>query len=422
LVRDVAGNLYGTTPAGGNLCYVEGSTPPTPSTFVYCGIVFKLDSTGQETVLYKFTGQPDGAIALGGLILDRAGNLYGTTSEGGAGGCFISSGNNFNNIGCGSIFKIDATGKETVLYSFSAVSGTIWEPVASLTLGADGNLYGTASRGGSGFGGVFKFSAGIVAPQVSPPAFSPPGGTYTSIQSVTISDSTVGSAIYYTTDGSAPTVSSTKYTGAITVDASETIKVIAVAAGFSNSAIASATYTISTPDFLLSPASTNLTVQPGTHEADVVTIAPQNGAFGNTVELSCSVIGPAPLPICALSPTSVTPGTGSPTSTMTITASSASAMHIQSIEPHLAGSFCVAWLSLAVIGLALFAGPKKDPLRYVWLCCFLMLVLGQAACGVGSSSTQQSSQNYTVTVTGASMTTASSAIQHSTQVTVTVPK
>jgi hypothetical protein len=209
--------------------------------------------------------------------------------------------------------------------------------------------------------------------------------------------------------------------GPIAVDASETINVIAVAAGFSNSVIATATYTISTPDFMLSPASTNLTVQPGTHEADIITIGPQNGAFGNIVNLSCSVIGPAPLPICALSPTSVTPGAGSPTSTLTITASSVSVMHIQSIEPRLAGSLCVAWLLLGIIGLALFAGPKKDPLRHVWLCCFLMLVLVQAACGVGSSTTQQSSQNYTVTVTGASTTTASSAIQHSTQVIVTVP-
>jgi uncharacterized repeat protein (TIGR03803 family) len=426
LVRDATGNLYGTTGAGGDLCYIIGSTPPTPSTFVYCGIAFKVDTTGKETVLHKFTGPPDGAIPHAGLILDGAGNLYGTTYEGGTGGCFIAAGYGPEYLGCGSVFKLDPNGNETVLFSFSGAAGTDWGPQTSLTLDATGNLFGTTSQGGGGCGGLgcgglFQLSAGIVPPQVSAPTFSPPGGTYTSIQSVTISDSTVGSAIYYTIDGSAPTTSSTKYVGAITVNASNTINAIAVAAGFSDSAIATAAYTISAPDFILSPAFTNLTVQPGGQGTDIITIAPQNGAFGNTIKLYCSVIGPSPLPTCALSPTSVTPGLASPTSTLTIMVPSASSMLVPSIDTHLTGSLYAGWLSLAVIGLALFAGPKKEPRRYVLLCCFLVLVLMQAACGGASSTTQNSSQNYSVTVTGASPTTASPAIQHSTQVTVTVP-
>lgn len=426
LVWDATGNLYGTTGAGGDLCYIIGSTPPTPSTFIYCGIAFKLDTTGKETVLHKFTGPPDGAIPHAGLILDAAGNLYGTTYEGGTGGCFIDAGYGPEYLGCGSVFKLDPNGNETVLFSFSGAAGTDWGPQTSLTLDPTGNLFGTTSQGGGGCGGLgcgglFQLSAGILPPQVSAPTFSPPGGTYTSIQSVTISDSTAGSAIYYTIDGSAPTTSSTKYVVAITVNASKTINAVAVAAGFSNSAIATTAYTISAPDFILSPAFTNLTVQPGGQGSDVITIAPQNGAFGNTIKLSCSVIGPSPLPTCALSPTSVTPGTASPTSTLTIMAPSASSMLVPSIDPHLTGSFYAGWLSLAVIGLAIFAGPKTEPRRYVWLCCFLMLVLMQAACGGGSSTTQNYSQNYSVTVTGVSPTTASPMIQHSTQVTVTVP-
>jgi uncharacterized repeat protein (TIGR03803 family) len=428
LVRDAKGNLYGTTDAGGDLCYIIGSTPPTPSTFVYCGIAFKLDTTGKETVLHKFTGPPDGALPRAGLVPDGAGNLYGTTSEGGAGGCFISGGPSSapENLGCGTLFKLDPNGNETVLFSFSGAAGTDWGPETSLTLDAAGNLFGTTSRGGAGCGGLgcgglFQFGASIVPPQVSTPTFSPPGGTYTSILSVTISDSTTGSAIYYTTDNSAPTTSSTKYMGAITLDASKTINAIAVAAGFSNSTIATVAYTISTPDFILSPAFTNLTVQPGGQGTDVITINPQNGPFGNTVKLSCSVIGPPPLPTCALSPTSVTPGTASPTSMLTINVPSASALLVPSIAPHLAGLLYAAWLSLIVMGLAPFVGPKKEPRRYVWLCCFLALVLMQAACGGGSSSSQNASQNYTVTVTGASPTTASPTIQRSTQVAVTVP-
>jgi uncharacterized repeat protein (TIGR03803 family) len=426
LVRDATGNLYGTTVAGAELCFIIGYTPPTPSTFEYCGIVFKLDPVGKETLLHKFTGPPDGAIPHAGLIVDAAGNLYGTTYEGGTGGCFIAAGYGPEFLGCGSVFKLDPTGMETLLYSFPGASGSNWGPTSSLTLDAAGNLYGTTSQGGGvcgglGCGGVFKLSADIVPPQVSPPTFSPLGGTYNSIQSVTISDSTVGSAIYYTTDSSAPTTSSTKYTGAITVGASETVSAIAVAVGFSNSSIAAAVYAINAPDFMLSPASTKLTVQPGGQGADIITIAPQNGAFGNTVELSCSVIGAPPLPTCALSPTSVTPGSASSASVLAITSPPTAAMLVPPIDPHLTGSLYAGWLSLAVIGLALFAGPRKEPRTYFWLCCFLVLVLGQAACGGGGSTTQNSSQNYTVTISGASPTTASPTIQHSTQVTVTVP-
>jgi Chitobiase/beta-hexosaminidase C-terminal domain/Legume lectin domain len=82
-------------------------------------------------------------------------------------------------------------------------------------------------------------------PVVATPTFSPAAGTYTSAQSVSISDATSGATIYYTTNGSTPTTSSTKYTGPIAVGSTETLEVIAVASGDTNSAIASATYTIS---------------------------------------------------------------------------------------------------------------------------------------------------------------------------------
>ena len=71
-----------------------------------------------------------------------------------------------------------------------------------------------------------------------------PGGTYSSAQSVTISDATSGATIYYTTDGTTPTTSSNPYTGPITVSSSETLEAIAVATGDTNSAVASAAYSI----------------------------------------------------------------------------------------------------------------------------------------------------------------------------------
>jgi uncharacterized repeat protein (TIGR03803 family) len=87
----------------------------------------------------------------------------------------------------------------------------------------------------------------VVTPVAATPVFSPAAGTYSATQTVSISDATAGAAIYYTTNGSAPTASSTNYTGAITVSNTETIEAIAVASGYSNSPVASATYTITAP-------------------------------------------------------------------------------------------------------------------------------------------------------------------------------
>ena len=153
LIQDAAGNFYGTTAHGGN----SGSNC-LYGTFG-CGTVFKLDSTGHETVLYAFcsaSGCTDGGFPLGGLIQDAAGNLYGTTNFGG----------NSNSIcgtsGCGTIFKVDTTSHETVLYSFCSVSkcGDGDYPEAGLIQDAAGNLYGTTGGGGNRAGVVFKLAAG----------------------------------------------------------------------------------------------------------------------------------------------------------------------------------------------------------------------------------------------------------------------
>jgi uncharacterized repeat protein (TIGR03803 family) len=131
LIRDKAGNLYGTTSGGGT----SGQ-----------GTVFKLDTTGTETVLHSFTG-PDGATPTAGLIRDKAGNLYGTTSGGGLLNCFGG--------GCGVVFKLDPSGGEAVLHSFTGPDGAF--PLAGLVQDKVGNLYGTTFAGGaSNEGTVFK--------------------------------------------------------------------------------------------------------------------------------------------------------------------------------------------------------------------------------------------------------------------------
>jgi hypothetical protein len=98
---------------------------------------------------------------------------------------------------------------------------------------AAGNGYGSSAIGF----GVYKIVAAT-------PTVSPMSGTYTTPQSVTLADSTPGASIYYTTNGSTPTTASTQYTGAISVSASTTIKAIAVAPGYAQSAIVTGIYTI----------------------------------------------------------------------------------------------------------------------------------------------------------------------------------
>jgi len=182
---------------------------------------------------------------------------------------------------------------------------------------------------------------------------------------------------------------------------------------------ASATVTVTAetpPDFALSPATTGLNVQPGGQATDGITIAPQNGSFTSAIQLSCAVSsGPSPMPACALSPASVTPGANSVTATLTITAPTTAAMLAIPDHRRLNNSRYALWLPL-LFGITLVGGSRKPRRRYWVLCSLLVLFVSlQVACGGGSSQVVQQPTNYTVTVTGVS-----GAIQHSTQVSVTV--
>ena len=309
VIFDSQGNLYGTTYEGGG--YANGNG---------FGTVYELTpgATGQwtEQVLWSFTGSTDngdGQNPLAGVIFDPAGNLYGTTTYGG----IPQEGTVF------ALTRVNGVWKEKVLYSFSAALSDGHVPYGELLFDAAGNLYGTTTAGGSNsfgqYGTVFKLPDVVTAaPTFSPPGgayasgqkvtisdatagaliyytlnegatatlysgpitvsssttiaafatssaqpqsqtavanyqigttaatpeFNPPGGTYVLPEAVTLTDAAPGATIYYTTNGTTPTTSSTKYTSPITVAATETIKAIAVAKGYTNSAVGSSTYTI----------------------------------------------------------------------------------------------------------------------------------------------------------------------------------
>jgi uncharacterized repeat protein (TIGR03803 family) len=149
VIRDSAGNLYGTTSAGG---IKNGSCPGG------CGVVFKVDAAGHEKVLYSFTGGADGAYP-SGVVWIHKGNLYGTTLVGGTlGNCYDGP-----STCCGVVFKVDTAGNETVLYSFTGgVDGG--NPWAGVLLDSAGNLYGTASGGGAANMGVVFEIPGAATP------------------------------------------------------------------------------------------------------------------------------------------------------------------------------------------------------------------------------------------------------------------
>jgi uncharacterized repeat protein (TIGR03803 family) len=193
LIRDAEGNLYGTTStdgsgysagtvfkidASGNETVLyrfggvpanDGASPESPllrdgagnlyGTTYYGGVnsnngtVFKIDPTGHETILYTFQGGSDGAHPMGNLARDSAGNLYGVTQNGGPSGC-TTLGN-----GCGTVFQMDQFGHEFVRYAFTGTNGDGAYPEGGVIRDASGNLYGTTYEGGAGLGTIFKIGA-----------------------------------------------------------------------------------------------------------------------------------------------------------------------------------------------------------------------------------------------------------------------
>jgi len=138
LIRDAAGNFYGTTQVGGTHGF---------------GTVFKITAAGKETVLYNFKGQSDGGDPDSRLLMDAAGNLYGTAPHGG----LVCPNESF---GCGVVFKLDTTGQETVLHRFTGGTDGA-HPHSRLARDSAGNLYGAAYDNtncgfGCGTGNIFK--------------------------------------------------------------------------------------------------------------------------------------------------------------------------------------------------------------------------------------------------------------------------
>jgi hypothetical protein len=170
---------------------------------------------------------------------------------------------------------------------------------------------------------------------------------------------------------------------------------------------------------LLTPASLQLSVTPGLETPDDLFISPQNGAFTETIDLSCSVAGPAPLPSCTVSPASLVPGENPTEATLSITVSKTASITPSWIDRRFT-PFCLLVLGLIGISLStfLFASHESTALvRDIWkVSTFaVLLIFLPAACGGGSNVQGNTNQTYIVTVTASSHS-----VQHSATVVVTV--
>lgn len=261
------------------------------------GVVFKVDAAGRETMLHSFEGGLDGALPIGSLTRDAAWNLYGSTSVGGNGtGCG-------GTVGCGTLFRLDANGNEVTLYSFAGkTDGAL--PFAGLILDPDGNLYGTTQLGGANNKGVVFELTGVSQVPVFTLSVSLTGSGAGGVTSnpagidcgSTCSASFAGGTSVTLTASPTPGSTFGGWSGAcsstgtciVTTSASESVT----------------TAFIKPQDFSVNFGSANLTVKRGGQTSDTLAFTGQNG-FSGMIALNCLVSGPTPMPICGISPTSV---------------------------------------------------------------------------------------------------------------------
>jgi N-acetylneuraminic acid mutarotase len=291
----------------------------------------------------------------------------------------------------------DTTPGAAIYYTTDGTAPTTASSLYSspINVGSSETIQAIAVATGYSASAVASAAFTINLPPGATPEFSVPAGTYVSVQTVAISDATPGATIYYTVDGTTPTAGSAVYSGAIAVSKSETIQAIAVAAGYSASAVASAAFTINLPPptFTLGSSPASLTVNSGGQGTIALTITPQNG-FNSAVTFACSGL-PAKTS-CSFNPSSVTPN-GATNVVLTIAAASmASATPMKLLKERST--------SVLAIAICLFLGWRRRRSACWFLFVAIFAGLGLiSACGGGGSSTQiQTPTNATVTVTAAS--------------------
>jgi len=226
------------TTAGAVIYYTTNGTTPTVSSSVYSGPV-AVSATETLKAIAVAPGFSTSAVGSAAYTINL--QAAATPAFSPAAGTYASAQTvTISDTTAGAVIYYTTNGTTPTITSSSVYSGPI-------TVSATQTVKAIAAAPGFSNSAVGSAAYTINLQTAATPAFSPAAGTYTSAQTVTISDTTTGAKIYYTTDGTTPTTSSTLYSSAITVSATKTLKAIATATGFSTSAVGSAAYTINLP-------------------------------------------------------------------------------------------------------------------------------------------------------------------------------
>jgi hypothetical protein len=280
------------------------------------------------------------------------------------------------------------------------------------TVGANAAYVGFTG-GTGGLTSSQKILTWVYTTQAVAPAFSPAAGTFNAAQNVKLSSKTADAAIYYTTDGSAPTAASTAYSAAINVSASETIKAIAISPTMGSSQIADAAYVIQGGgggNPLFSLAGSGISISGAGAGTSTITVTPAGG-FTGTVKLACALThSPANatnVPTCAVTQPPAITGNQAATAMLTVTTAQGTA----ALDSHpLRGIGGVT----ALAGFLLFWLPRRKRTWQVLLGMLLFAAIVAGASGCSSTAPQLKGTtpgNYAFTVTGTSGSlTASTAV------------
>ncbi len=191
-------------------------------------------ATSESAQIFAFSAPTPAISANGntnGILWALDGSADDSTCDGGGSDCL-------------GLYAYDATNLANLLYTSSQAANNRDSPGTAVKFEKPIIVNGKVYVGTQSSVSVYGLLADA-PPQTATPTFSPPAGTYSGAQSVMIADATPGATIYYTTNGATPTTASSTYGGAITVSTTETLQAIAVASGYTTSAVGSAAYTIS---------------------------------------------------------------------------------------------------------------------------------------------------------------------------------
>jgi len=240
--------------AGTTIYYTTNGSTPTTSSAVYSGPITVSATETLEAIAVE-AGYANSAVATAVYTVSSGALPAPTFSP--AGGSYTSS---------QSVTIGETMSGSTIYYTTDGTTPTTASNKYSsaILVSASKTIKAIAARTGYANSPAVA-AAYTIEPALPTPTFSPAGGTYTTSQSVSISDATAGTTVYYTTNGKTPTTSSTVYTGPITVSATETLEAIAVETGYANSPAASAQYSIGgaaitkkTPKLKVTPSSSQV--------------------------------------------------------------------------------------------------------------------------------------------------------------------